>query len=94
MHGTILTMKGIILKAIRFYQKFLSLDTGVFRLRSGICRFTPTCSEYTYQAVTRYGIIYGLWLGLRRIIRCHPFSKSGFDPVPKKATRNKRQGTS
>jgi putative membrane protein insertion efficiency factor len=80
-------MKRLALGAIRFYQKYLSLDTGwVLRLRSGqapICRFTPTCSEYTYQAIERYGIIYGSWLGLRRIVRCHPWNTGGYDPVPK-----------
>lgn len=92
-------MKRFILAAIRFYQRYLSLDTGwigrvlrILRLpfgvaqggRSGlaICIFTPTCSEYTYQAVERYGIIYGLWLGLKRILRCHPWNKGGVDPVP------------
>lgn len=78
-------MKPTILRFIRFYQRYLSLDTGVFRklfLTEGICRFTPRCSEYTYQAVERYGIIYGLYLGVRRILRCHPWNKGGLDPVP------------
>lgn len=78
-------MKRIILSAIRFYQKYLSFDTGLFRslyLTDRVCRFKPTCSEYTYQAVERYGIIYGLWLGFKRIIRCHPWNKGGRDPVP------------
>jgi uncharacterized protein len=80
----------VALSMIRFYQKYLSLDTGwiakigrILRLRSGsaICIFSPTCSEYTYQAIDRYGIIYGSWLGLARIIRCHPWSKGGLDPL-------------
>lgn len=77
-------MKNIILKTIRFYQKYLSPDTGLARklfLTDKVCRFTPTCSEYTYQAVGRYGIIYGLWLGVKRIIRCHPWNTGGWDPV-------------
>lgn len=48
------------------------------------CRFTPTCSEYTYQALTRYGLKVGSLLALRRILRCHPFSWGGYDPVPEK----------
>ena len=45
------------------------------------CRFMPTCSEYGYQAVERYGVLRGGWLALRRLLRCHPFSKGGFDPL-------------
>ena len=80
-------MKHVILSAIRLYQRYLSLDSGWARYAfpiGSICRFTPTCSEYTYQAIGRYGIIYGLWLGLGRIVRCHPWNKGGFDPVPTK----------
>ena len=80
-------MKRIILRAIRFYQRYLSFDTGILKylfLTDKACRFTPSCSEYTYQAVERYGIIAGLWLGFRRILLCHPWSKGGFDPVPRK----------
>jgi uncharacterized protein len=69
-------MKRFILSAIRFYKKYLSIKTGQ------ICRFTPTCSEYTYQAINTYGIITGSWLGLKRIIRCNPWNKGGFDPIP------------
>jgi len=77
-------MKNIILKFIRFYQK-----TDLFRgalakqlsLNESACRFSPTCSEYTFQAVQKHGIIKGLFLGVKRIIRCHPWSKGGFDPV-------------
>jgi hypothetical protein len=46
------------------------------------CRFTPTCSHYTVEALQKYGIIKGSWLGFKRIIRCHPWGGSGYDPVP------------
>ena len=68
-------LKWLILKLIRLYQK-----SSLF-LTDGVCRFTPTCSEYTYQAISRYGIIRGTYLSLKRIIRCHPFSKGGYDPI-------------
>jgi putative membrane protein insertion efficiency factor len=78
-------VKKFLLASIRFYQKYLSLDTGWARalfLTDRVCRFTPTCSEYSYQAIEKYGIIQGLWLSFWRIIRCHPFSKGGVDKVP------------
>jgi len=63
-------MKRIILKTIRAYQKYLSLDTGFlsYIYSERICRFHPTCSEYTYQAIEKYGIFRGSWLGLKRVI--------------------------
>lgn len=65
-------MKKMILKTILFYRRMFA---------GGNCRFVPSCSEYTYQAVVSYGTIKGLILGLKRIMRCHPFAKSGYDPV-------------
>ncbi len=64
-------LKNFLLDSIRFYQKNLSTGGG--------CRFIPTCSEYTYEAISRYGIIKGLFLGVNRIIRCNPFTKAGID---------------
>ena len=79
-------MKQFVLRLIRFYQKYLSPDTGILKtlyLVDSACRFKPTCSEYMYHAIDRYGIMKGIILGLRRILRCHPWSKGGFDPIPR-----------
>jgi putative membrane protein insertion efficiency factor len=78
-------IKKIILQLIRFYQKTKWFHCALacqFFLTDKVCRFTPTCSQYTYQAVEKYGVVKGLWLGLKRIVRCHPWSKGGYDPVP------------
>lgn len=74
-------MQSIVLKMIRMYQKTLSLDHGPFRryVPYGQCRFFPTCSEFTYQAIDTYGIVKGAWKGFCRIMRCHPWSKGGVD---------------
>jgi uncharacterized protein len=69
-------MRKIALGAVRFYQRYLSPALG------NSCRYYPSCSQYTYQAIERYGVLRGSWLGIRRISRCHPWSKGGFDPVP------------
>lgn len=77
-------MKKIILRLIRFYQKTSFFHNYFFRVifaSDRTCRFIPTCSDYTYQAVEKYGSAKGLWLGLKRIIRCHPFSSGGSDPL-------------
>jgi len=77
-------MKKIILKLIRSYQKtkfFRNAFLKQLYLTDAVCRFRPTCSEYTYQAVEKYGTIKGLFLGLKRIIRCHPWSRGGLDPL-------------
>lgn len=76
-------MKRLALASIRFYQKTLSPDHGWFKHRhpAGYCRFTPTCSQYSYTAIEKYGVIKGSWLGFRRILRCNPWSAGGSDPV-------------
>ncbi len=78
-------MKRIVLAAIMLYQKsdflrkpFLKTIVGT----EGSCRFTPTCSDYTYEAVKKYGSLKGLFLGIKRIGRCQPWSKGGYDPIP------------
>lgn len=69
-------MKKICLFLIRFYQKAISPYIGAH------CRFTPTCSQYALIAITRYGAFKGTYLAIRRILKCHPFHKGGYDPVP------------
>lgn len=63
---------------IKIYQLFIS------PLTPATCRFEPTCSHYTKEALTTHGLIYGGYLSLRRIFSCHPWGRSGYDPVPKK----------
>lgn len=73
----------LVLKSIRFYQKTFSPDHGPFSLIHpwpGFCKFQPTCSEYAYQAIVKYGLLKGIFKAIKRIIRCHPWSKGGWDP--------------
>ncbi|MDX1994922.1 MAG: membrane protein insertion efficiency factor YidD [bacterium] len=74
-------MKWLALGAIRFYQKFIS------PLLPSSCRFYPSCSHYTYEAIQIHGVFRGTWMGMRRISRCHPFNPGGYDPVPPKKER-------
>lgn len=69
-------MSRVVLIMIRGYQVTLSPILG------GQCRYFPSCSSYTYEAVERYGWLRGSWMGLKRIARCHPFARGGYDPVP------------
>ena len=69
-------MKRVLLAAIRFYRRHIS------PLRKPCCRYIPTCSEYALEAIGKYGAWKGSWLALRRLLRCHPFHKGGYDPVP------------
>ena len=68
--------KKILLFLVRFYQLCISPHFGP------CCRFTPTCSQYMYEAVLKYGVLKGGYLGVRRLLKCHPFHKGGYDPVP------------
>jgi putative membrane protein insertion efficiency factor len=69
-------MKRLTLELIKLYQATLSQVTP------HNCRFTPTCSQYTYEAISKFGFSKGVWLGARRLARCHPFHPGGYDPVP------------
>jgi putative membrane protein insertion efficiency factor len=65
------------LLALRVYKAYFSM------LFAGSCRFEPTCSQYAYEAIERFGVAHGSWLALRRLLRCHPLSRAfGYDPVP------------
>jgi hypothetical protein len=77
-------MKKLLLKLIRLYQHsrwFRSPLLKTLFLSDAACRFQPTCAEYAYQAIKRYGIMKGIFKGLKRICRCHPWSKGGADPL-------------
>lgn len=82
---TIVTLhaRHMVLKMVRFYQKTFSFDHGFFSFLfpGGFCRFHPTCSEYGYAAIEKYGIFRGGLKAIWRILRCNPFSRGGFDPL-------------
>jgi putative membrane protein insertion efficiency factor len=69
-------MKRLALALISFYRSAVS----PYRRKS--CRFLPTCSEYTYEAIDKFGLGKGVWLGIKRFTHCHPFHAGGYDPVP------------
>ena len=75
-------MRKLLLWMIRLYQLAISPLLGPR------CRFYPSCSCYTHEAIERHGVMHGTWLGVRRILRCHPLSPGGYDPVPEKRTVN------
>lgn len=68
-------MKFLIIDLLKFYKAYLS------PFLPSACRFEPTCSVYMMQSVEKYGVFRGTWLGIKRILRCQPFCKGGFDPV-------------
>ena len=69
-------LKKLFILMIKFYQR------GISPYKRPCCRYIPTCSQYAYEAVMKYGALKGGYLALRRILRCHPFHKGGYDPVP------------
>lgn len=69
-------MKKLLILPIRFYQLYVS------PLLPPACRYTPTCSQYAIEAIQKHGALKGLWLAVRRLLRCNPWGGSGYDPVP------------
>lgn len=69
-------MSRILIAMIRFYRKYIS------PMKRGCCIYIPTCSQYAIEAIMKYGAVKGSYLAARRILRCHPFAKGGYDPVP------------
>ncbi len=69
-------MKGLALGLIRLYQRYVSPG------RPPACRFQPTCSHYGHEAIERHGLVQGAGLTVWRLLRCHPFNRGGYDPVP------------
>ena len=78
-------MKNLLIILIKGYRKFIS------PLFPPSCRFQPTCSQYTLEAIETFGALHGSWLGLKRILRCHPFHPGGYDPVPPRVKSNNSQ---
>ncbi len=78
-------LKKILIQMIRWYQRCLSPRLGA------CCKYLPTCSEYTAEAIERFGPLRGILLGAWRILRCNPFSRGGYDPVPLKTGRGVRR---
>jgi len=77
-------LAALLIGCVRFYQWTISPWLGPR------CRFDPTCSEYTVAAIRRFGPLRGSWLGFRRILRCHPWGATGYDPVPEKTVNDSR----
>lgn len=76
MESVCLLPRRFAIGLIRGYQRYVS---SALPPR---CRFAPSCSQYTLEAIERYGLLRGTWLGLRRLAKCHPFHPGGYDPVP------------
>ncbi|HQQ93507.1 MAG TPA: membrane protein insertion efficiency factor YidD [Bacteroidia bacterium] len=69
-------LKKLAILPVRIYQ------LAIRPLLPNACRFTPSCSQYTAEAIQKHGVLKGAWLGLKRILRCHPWGGQGYDPVP------------
>ncbi|GAC1444019.1 MAG: membrane protein insertion efficiency factor YidD [Chloroflexota bacterium] len=69
-------MRRLAVGLIVVYQKTISPMLG------NVCRFEPSCSQYSREAIEKYGLLHGAWLGMKRVGRCHPFRQGGYDPVP------------
>ena len=76
-------MKKLVLLLVKGYSYLISPFLG------NNCRYYPTCSAYTQEAIERHGVLRGLWLGIKRISRCHPFHEGGVDPVPEPKHKHK-----
>ncbi len=78
---------------IRLYQRTLSLDHGpLASWFAPRCKFHPTCSQYAYEAIGRFGLFVGSWMGIKRLLRCHPWSKGGLDPVSNEVLPSSKDG--
>lgn len=77
-------LKSLVILPIRFYQIAISPLLGTNK-----CRFQPTCSHYMVGAIEEWGVFKGVWLGIKRIGKCHPWGGHGYDPVPKNPTKEK-----
>ncbi|MBP5630244.1 MAG: membrane protein insertion efficiency factor YidD [Bacteroidaceae bacterium] len=75
-YNPIKLLNWLLIMFVRLYQRFIS------PLTPPSCRFTPTCSQYAVEALQKYGPFKGLWLAVKRLLRCHPWGGSGYDPVP------------
>ena len=69
-------MKTVFIKFVRFYQRYISI------FMAPCCRYHPSCSQYTIDALSEFGVLKGLFMGAKRLCRCHPLCEGGFDPVP------------
>lgn len=79
-------IRRIAITLVRLYQRWVS------PLFPPACRFSPSCSQYALDAITRHGVLAGCWLAARRLARCHPFHPGGFDPVPDRVARVESKG--